>query len=298
MTKSSITSWQIEIAAQSTVVDALRDETDLSVAKIKEALAKGAVWIRRTRNGHAEKPRRIRRAKNVVQGGDQLFMYYNPLLLALTIDEPKLIQDLGHYSVWDKPAGMLCEGTRWADHCALTRVASTNVLADRACFLVHRLDKMTSGLILLAHSKKAANLLSQLFAARKIKKHYRALVHECSTRQPLSDLPLLINQAIDGKPAISHIIGARAAHQLLNGDSSHNKPELLEGVTELEVKIETGRTHQIRRHLKGIGLPVVGDRLYGIKGGEAEDLVDLQLRASYLSFVDPFDHQQRSWSLK
>jgi len=298
MVKSTTTSWQIDVVAPSTVVESLRIETALSVSKIKEALIKGAVWIKRNRDGRAEKARRIRRAKNSVRAGDQLFMYYNPQILAQTIDQPKLIEDLGHYSVWDKPAGMLCEGTRWSDHCALTRVASTKLLNNRACFLVHRLDKMTSGLILLAHSKKAAQLLSRLFAERMVEKHYRALVYTQFFENLREALPMRIELPIDGKSAISLITEIRPVHRLLNGSMSAIAENQFHGMSEFDVQIETGRTHQIRRHLQSIGSPVVGDRLYGRRNTDNDELLDLQLRAYSLSFIDPFDQLRRNWNLK
>jgi tRNA pseudouridine32 synthase/23S rRNA pseudouridine746 synthase len=294
MIETSETSWKIDIVEQSTALEALRVNTQLNGTQIKDALNKGAVWIERWRDGQYDKARRLRRAKNSVSDGDRLFMYYNPRILAMQIPNPQLIEDLGDYSVWDKPAGMLCEGTRWADHCALARRVSTHMLADRACFLVHRLDKMTSGLVLLAHNKKAARALSQLFALRQVHKSYRALVHG----EVLTSLPMRIDQPIDGKSAVSHIIDAKPASRLLNINEVTEAPMPLEKASELAVTIETGRTHQIRRHLASIGWPVVGDRLYGLKSDALSQSADLQLRASSLSFQDPFSSECREWRIK
>ena len=93
--------------------------------------------------------------------------------------------------------------------------------------------------------------------------------------------PLRVDQPIDGKPAVSEIT-------CLGFDADSNQ-------SLLDVRIETGRKHQIRRHLADLGFPVVGDRLYG--SGEA-DGVDLQLTAWLLAFRCPVSGEKVEYRLE
>jgi tRNA pseudouridine32 synthase/23S rRNA pseudouridine746 synthase len=125
----------------------------------------------------------------------------------------------------------------------------------------------------VAHNKKAAAALSQLFAKREVTKTYHAKV-EGRLPQP----EITIKQPIDGKPAISHV-----KELSFDGESSL-----------VEVNIETGRKHQIRLHLAGIGCPIIGDRLHG-NGGE--NTPNLQLKAVKIDFKCPISAENKSYSL-
>jgi len=241
-------------------VDLLYEASGLSKQRIKTAMSNGAVWI--TRGGNT---RRLRRAKRDLRAGDELHLYYDANIQAEIPAEPTLIADVGDYSVWDKPFGLRSQGSKWGDHCTLVRWAERHLRPERSAFTVHRLDRAANGLILIAHSKTMAAALSELFRNRDIEKRYRALVTgEFSSQAG----PLRIEQALDDKDAVSEIA-------LIESDGQQSL---------LDVRIETGRKHQIRRHLAGIGHPIVGDRLYGT--GE-EDGVDLQLTAYLLAFHCP-----------
>ena len=222
----------------------------------------GAVWLTRGR-----KTQRLRRAKRALHEGDELHLYYDDAILAERPAEPTLVADRGDYSVWNKPYGLRSQGSRWGDHCTVVRWAEKNLQPERPAFTVHRLDRAASGLILIAHSKRTAAALSELFRARQVDKRYRVLVHGDFAANAG---PLRADQPIDGKRAVSELSLLEAS-----ADGKHSL---------LEVRIETGRKHQIRRHLSDLGYPVVGDRLYG--SGE-EDGVDLQLTAFRLAFRCP-----------
>ena len=88
---------------------------------------------------------------------------YKKGILSHTLQPPKIIQDLTHYSVWDKPAGILSQGTQYADHCSMMRQVELLYQNKRQVFLVHRLGREDSGLFLLAHDRKMAAQLSFLF---------------------------------------------------------------------------------------------------------------------------------------
>jgi tRNA pseudouridine32 synthase/23S rRNA pseudouridine746 synthase len=255
--------WHITVEDDgSTALSVLKAGTGLSSAELKSAMAKGAVWMTRSKSS-----RRIRRAKRVLQPGDELHLYYDPKVLAEEPPVPDLIADMGGYSVWRKPCGMRSQGSKWGDHCTIMRWSEQHLQPERTAFTVHRLDLAANGLILVAHSKTVAAALAKLFSERRIEKEYTAVVHGNLGAHPQ---PLRIAQPVNGKQALSEV-------ELTDFSADKNR-------SLVKIRIETGRKHQIRQHLAGLGHPIIGDRLYG--SGE-EDGADLQLTASRLAFECP-----------
>ena len=138
--------------------------------------------------------------------------------------------------------------------------------------IVHRLDKETSGLIVVAKNDVAHRRLGEMFATRALRKVYLALVHGTVAKdEGTVDLPIGRDSvrrtrmstrggAHSGmRPAVSH-------WRVLERLGTQQQPGPLGAFTLLEVRIETGRTHQIRVHMAALGHPVVGDRLYGAPG--------------------------------
>ena len=265
------TEFHIEIESENILAAAfLAKETKLPLSQIKLAMKKGAVWLS-DKNG----VKRIRRAKKTLEKGTSLHFYFDQSVLNAEIARPKLISDEEKYSIWFKPRGVLCQGSKWGDHCTINRWIESNDDKQRPAMIVHRLDRAACGLIVIAHSKQMVQDLSELFEQRLIEKKYRAIV--CG-KFPDHDDPITINSDIDGRYACSNI------RRL--GYCSEKDLSLL------EVHIETGRKHQIRRHLSEHGFPIQGDRLYG--GG---DSVDLKLAAVFLEFECPITTQLKAFQL-
>ncbi|MFZ5765450.1 MAG: RluA family pseudouridine synthase [Thermodesulfobacteriota bacterium] len=254
-----------------TACELLAVATALSRARIKDAMAKGAVWLL-----SGKKRRRLRRASMVPRPGDKLTIFYDEALLALVPPRPGLVHDAGHYSVWHKPAGLMSQGTDHGDHCSLLRQAEIHFRSTRPVFAVHRLDRETEGLMLVAHSKEAAARLSLLFQQHRIDKRYLVEVRGDLRERPgnVIDLPL------DDKPAHS-------AYEILSFDEAANTSRAL-------VRISSGRLHQIRRHFHLIGFPVMGDPRYGSGN---KNRAGLRLVALELSFTCPFTNREICFSL-
>lgn len=253
-------------------LELLQQTTGLSRGQLKQAVDKGALWLGRGQ-GKKQHIRRLRRVKSQLQLGDQLFFYHNPEILSQTTAAAELVAALDGYSLWYKPSGMLCQGSKWSDHCTITR--SVEKQRNRNAYLVHRLDRATCGLILIGESKQATAKLAEMFRQRNLSKHYQAIV-KGKLEQSLS-----IEGELDGKTAISHITP-------ISYDESSD-------CSLLSVKIDTGRKHQIRRQLSAIGHPIVGDRLYGDNQTDAQP--DLQLCAYRLEFQCPLSGVQQRFVL-
>ena len=243
------------------VVEHLSGICDLSRNKLKQALQKGAVWL--TQSSHT---RRIRRASKQLEPGDTLHLYYDEKVLSEIPPKPHLIADEEAYSIWYKPYGLRSQGSKWGDHCTINRWVEQNFNPQRPAFIVHRLDRAATGLIIIAHTRQAAAAFSKAFSERLITKHYQVLVEGCFPEQ---QTPVKLDSSVNDKRALSY------AQRLIYDEGLDR--------SLLRVKIETGRKHQIRIHLSEYGYPVVGDRLYG----KGPDQCDLQLTAYELEFDCP-----------
>lgn len=248
--------------------------TGLSKIKIKDAMIKGAVWITDRR----KKRIRIRRATTLIQQRDQVEFYYDPDILSIVPPSAKLLCDMIHYSVWHKPVGLMTQGTDFGDHCSLIRQSEIYFQARRKSYPIHRLDRETEGLVVIAHTAEAAKRMSELFQKREVIKRYRATV--------LGNLGFpnkikKIEIPLDGKESITE-------YQAEGYDPVSN-------TSTVTIWIKTGRKHQIRRHFDIIGYPVMGDPQYG-KGNKNDQ--GLQLRAISLAFRCPFQNKEKCFHLQ
>lgn len=262
---------QIQLSQPQLAIDCLAGQFSLSRQKLKQLMQNGAVWLENAQGIH-----RLRRAKKMLQPGDCLHVYYDEAIQQAQPLSAQLIADEGDYSVWNKPSGMYSQGTRWGDHCSIYRYAESHLQPQRPAFIVHRLDRAASGLILLAHSKQCAAALSRLFEQHAIYKKYMAMVEGDFSQR---DFPYFIDTPVDGKNALTEVLVARYDQAL---DSSH-----------VEVRIHSGRKHQIRYHLSTSGFPIVGDRLYG--STRLQD--NLQLSSVQIKFISPLDGEEKNYLL-
>lgn len=238
---------------------------------VADAARKGGVWCKRVK---LHKLRRVRNLEEPLSIGDELYLNYNASVLEQNPLVPVLVADEVNYSIWNKPAGMLSQGTKWSDHCTITETVSG--VHGKPAFLVHRLDKAAAGLIVVAHTKNAVKKLTELFEARKVTKHYRVQVHGKFD----GPVPMRLDTDVQGKTAISDVLDATF-------DKKLNTSSLL-------VSIETGRKHQIRDHLSAKGFPVVGDRLFD---PERKHEQDLNLTACLLAFECPFTSVKKRFEI-
>jgi 23S rRNA pseudouridine1911/1915/1917 synthase len=187
-----------------------------------------------------------------------------------------------HLLVVDKGPGLVVHPARGHREATLAQLLGESAAGgdpERAG-IVHRLDRNTSGLLIVSRSEEAHRLLQSALAGRVIEREYLALVQgrpparSGTIEAPIGRDPRVrTRMAIDG----AHPREARTHFTL---------EQALEGFSLLRLRLETGRTHQIRVHLRAIGHPVAGDPEYGTPG-----LLGLErqfLHATRLAFDHPF----------
>ncbi|HEU4460237.1 MAG TPA: RluA family pseudouridine synthase [Methylibium sp.] len=199
-----------------------------------------------------------------------------PMALAIVFEDEHLL-------VLDKPAGLVVHPApgHWSGtlmHGLLAHHADAVALPRAG--IVHRLDKDTSGLMVIGKTLAAVTALARAIAAREVARHYLALVHGRPRPEAFSvDAPI-------GRDPVSRVKMAVAA----NGREARTDVQVLgevDGIAALECRLHTGRTHQIRVHLAHRGHPLVADRLYG--GRSALGLERQALHARRLAFAHPVE---------
>ena len=156
--------------------------------------------------------------------------------------------------------------------------------------IVHRLDKDTSGLVVVARTERAFGSLVQQLADRSVSRRYLAIVHGSAPdagtvdapigRDPVSRVRMAVVPAANGRDARTHF--ATLARWQVEGQP----------VSLVECRLDTGRTHQIRVHMRSLGHPLLGDELYG---GTALSIARQALHAWRLGLRHPADGSARHW---
>jgi len=263
---------------------------DLSRTRIKALVDGGCVTVDGAARKAAHRLKTGERVDVVVPPPPRAEMAAEAIPLTVVFED-------AHVLVVDKPAGMVTHPGAGQPAGTLAAAALAHapeiegIGGPRRPGIVHRLDKGTSGLIVLAKSRQAYDSLTAQLQQRTVSRRYLCLVHGAIAlhegmvdapiaRDPRSRVRMAVARAGTGKRAVT-------CFRVLERFPDH---------TYLECRLETGRTHQIRVHLASLGHPLVGDATYGAKrppqrdtlpANLVEGLGGVALHAAGLSFLHP-----------
>ena len=184
--------------------------------------------------------------------GDEIKVFINDELLESNISIPTIYED-DNILVVDKPTNIEVVGEN-----SVTSILERKYSYIKPC---HRLDRNTTGLVLFAKNEESLNILLDKFKNHQIEKHYRATVYGIPKVKKAKLEAFLFK---DSKKSLVYISDEpKKGYQKIITSYEVIKEDKKENISVLDVKLETGRTHQIRAHLAYIGLPIIGDGKYG-----------------------------------
>lgn len=214
----------------------------------------------------------------------------NPEVQGLRHQEPRIVWEDEVMAVVDKPSGMLSLPGKIGDD----SVATWALKRWPGAMLVHRLDMMTSGILLVAKTSDAYHHLQKQFEERTIKKKYLAVVEGVPQQEHgIIDLPLSSDPLNRPYQMVDYAHGKRAITEYRALTRVTKEPSRC--YTLLALWPHTGRTHQLRMHCaheQGLSCPIVGDELYGQKADR------LYLQAQAITFVHPVTGKRMHFELK
>jgi 23S rRNA pseudouridine1911/1915/1917 synthase len=244
-------------------------QAEVSRARVQQLIAKGEVLVNQV----------AAKASLRLKGDEQVTVARPPhapplraIAEAIALD---IVYEDDDLAIVNKPAGMMVHAGAGTTDDARNRGTLVNALlhhfgtlsavgGDLRPGIVHRLDRATSGLMVVAKNDESHRRLAKQFSGREVHKTYIALVHgwpkqdrgtiQSAISRHSQRRTRMTTRGFGGREAVTHYSVQRKI------DSPYGKFALV------EVKIETGRTHQIRVHMSSLGHPVVGDALYGAPG--------------------------------
>ncbi|MBN2302348.1 MAG: RluA family pseudouridine synthase [Lentisphaerae bacterium] len=241
-----------------TLLHFIAGKLTVSNSRAKDLLDQRNIFVNRKRTWMA---------KHILKSGDKVEIT-NARNHVPTEKSVEIIYEDEYYLIINKRSGMLSNGP---DSLEKTVAQQLNCPGIKAA---HRLDRDTSGCLLMARDQQSFDAVVSVFRNRKIRKTYHAIVQGC-----MRDKNRTIATPLGGKQALTHI-------RVLDTNRT---------ATHLLITIETGRTHQIRKHLHSIGHPVLGDRYYGVKTTASSKTMKIgrqMLHASGLRFKHPFTSKE------
>lgn len=201
----------------------------------------------------------------------------------------KILYEDGSVLVIDKPAGIVVfpegksRGKTLIDYLIEKNPELKNVGEPPRYGVVHRLDKDTSGILLVAKKEEALTFLQKQFKNREVEKKYTVLVTNTIKEDEGRIETLISRSPADPRKQKVYPLDESAPQSAREAITEFRVQERFSEYTLLEVKIETGRKHQIRCHLAHIHHPVAGDKVYGFKDSPIPPGLNRQfLHASYI----------------
>jgi 23S rRNA pseudouridine1911/1915/1917 synthase len=239
-------------------------------------------------------------ADDKVAGGDRIEVRIPPPVPTEVVAEDiplSIVYEDSDIAVIDKPTGLVVHPAVGHDSGTLVNALLMHIPDLKGVGgeirpgIVHRLDKETSGLIVVAKHDRALSNLQEQFKSRSVKKVYVALV-EGIVAPPEGIIDAPIGRALNHrkKMAVVRSASGRAARTRYKSIETFHDPDL----TLIEAYPETGRTHQIRVHMAWLGFPLVGDKMYGHRQ-QAVELNRHFLHAASLTFTVPLTGEERTF---
>lgn len=240
----------------------------MSRTTARRVLAEGGVFVDRKRVKVASRTAAVGQNVTVSQitTTERLVSQELASQIQIVFEDPHLV-------VIDKPSGLLTAPSEVSDQ--NNALAFLKTERQTELYLIHRLDRLTSGLLVFGKDLEATRALNVAFQNHDLERRYLALL-----RGTLREPSLWVDEPLDGRAARTHFA----------------ERQKFVAATLVEAKLETGRTHQVRRHADFLGCPIVGDPLYRPSGPSTlPGCPRLLLHAHGLSFVHPISRVQLSF---
>jgi len=252
----------------------------LSLTRIRRAIAEGDALVNGALSAKGARLRCGDRVSLIIAADEPSAMMPEPIALDILYEDAELI-------VVNKPVGLLTHPSRTEKSGTLSNALVHHFLHTSGALirpgLIHRLDRNTSGALVVAKTARAHRILSKAFRQRRVVKRYLALVDGQVTLDA-GEIEAPIGRDENAWPRWRVMAEGRPAQ------TRYAVRQRFDRHTLLELELLTGRTHQIRIHCAALGHPLTGDRIYGISSDQASEelrLLHYLLHAYHLAFRHP-----------